>query len=71
MELCPAIRASVQASQPDSPRRVRKVCRSEYSTNFRTALPFPFAALFCQYFKHRGVLLLETDRFDVSAFGGL
>src|SRR5438445_6021654 len=36
MELCPAIRASVQASHPDSPRRVRKVCRREYKTNGRT-----------------------------------
>ena len=31
MELCPAMRASVQASQPDCPSRVRNVWRSEYS----------------------------------------
>src|SRR5437867_4179057 len=42
MELCPAIRARVQASQPDSPRRVRNVCRNEYRTNGRTGF-----ALFC------------------------
>ena len=28
-ELCPAILAKVQASQPDSPNRVRNVCLSE------------------------------------------
>jgi hypothetical protein len=37
-ELCPAIRASVQAAHPDSPKRVRNVCRSEYRTNARTLL---------------------------------
>src|SRR5438270_9514203 len=47
IELCPAIRASVQASHPDSPSRVKNVCRNEYSTNgaigFRL---FFFASLF-------------------------
>src|SRR4029077_6875170 len=35
-ELCPAIRASVHASQPEPPSRVRNVCRREYKTNGRT-----------------------------------
>jgi hypothetical protein len=35
-ELSPAIRASVHASQPDSPSLVRNVCRREYKTNGRT-----------------------------------
>src|SRR5690242_8262075 len=33
MELCPAMRANVQASHPLSPNRVRKVWRRLYSTN--------------------------------------
>ena len=46
MELCPAIRASVQASQPDSPSRVRNVCRKEYRTNGRT----PFCSILAASF---------------------
>ena len=34
----PAMRANVQGSHPDSPRRVRNVCRKSYNTNLRTAL---------------------------------
>jgi hypothetical protein len=37
IELCPAIRARVHASQPDAPRRVRNVCRPSYSKNGTTA----------------------------------
>jgi len=37
-EPCSAIRAIVHASQPDSPRRVRNVCRNEYRTKGRTLL---------------------------------
>jgi len=42
IELCPAIRANVHTSQPDSPSRVRNVCRSEYSTNGRTGFRLCF-----------------------------
>jgi hypothetical protein len=58
MELCPTIRASVQASHPD-PSRVRKVCRNEYSTNGVIGAPQFFLAsafavrnaLVCCFFK--------------------
>jgi hypothetical protein len=42
--LCPAIRAKVHASHPDSPRRVRKVWRKLYSTKGRIAFWSFFAA---------------------------
>jgi hypothetical protein len=46
MELCPAIRASVHASQPDSPSRVKNVCLKEYRTNGRTPFFLSLAASF-------------------------
>lgn len=49
IELWPAIRASVHASQPDSPRRVRNVWRRLYRTNGRTLLNR--SALQCCFFR--------------------
>src|ERR1017187_6675986 len=43
------MRASVQASQPDSPSRVRNVCRIEYSTKGRTF--DSLTALLCCFFR--------------------
>ena len=40
IEACPAIFASVQASHPDCPSRVRNVCRRVYSTKGRTGFSF-------------------------------
>src|SRR5712692_24272 len=51
-ELCPAIRARVHTSQPDAPRRVRKVWRRLYSTNLRTFETL--SALACCFFKLDG-----------------
>jgi hypothetical protein len=62
MELCPAIRARVQASHPDSPKRVRNVCRNEYSTKWRTLLAF--SAFACCF------LMLEPSRCPVQVGAG-
>jgi hypothetical protein len=47
-KLCPAIRARVQTSRPDSPSRVQKVCRRLYRTNARTV--DSVRALLCCFF---------------------
>src|ERR1019366_8613390 len=48
IELCPAILAKVQTSQPDSPKRVRNLCRKLYKTNGRTLLAL--MAFLCCFF---------------------
>ena len=67
------MRASVQASHPDSPSRVRNVCRKEYSTHglSRDGLAFSFSALAlisafaCR--KARACCFLQTGMVDVTA----
>jgi hypothetical protein len=60
MELCPAIRASVQASQPDCPSRVRNVCRNAYRRKrVRGGRSFFFACSVNRP-KHPDVLLLKA-----------
>ena len=67
IELCPAIRASVQASQPDSPSLVRKVCRSEYSTNGRTDFLLFSAACFAIVSNVFACCFLRLEDIDVAA----
>ena len=61
MELCPAMRANVQASQPDSPSRVRNVWRRLYNTNGRT--PASRRAFLCCFLRLDG----STCPLDVGA----
>jgi hypothetical protein len=60
IEECPATRASVHASQPDSPNRDRNVLPEVMSTKGRT--PLSLTALWCCF--------LKVDGFNVSTFGG-
>jgi len=69
MELCPAIRASVQASHPDCPSRVRKVFRNEYSTNGVIGATRFFSASAFAVSKRSRVLLLEAGVIYVTAPG--
>jgi len=48
IELCPAIFAKVNASQPASPKRVNAVCRRQYGSNGFT--PDSFSERACWFF---------------------
>ena len=56
----------VQASHPDSPRRVQTVWRSEYNTNRRTGWGYSFSHP-PRALKRATVLLFKTGKFKVPA----